>query len=1077
MSVFFAFLGFFIGSVAPHALPFSVIGWTAMGWMLGNYLKSREEAQRRSRDVEDLIERVNRLAQRLRALEGTGARPAEETPTSEEAAHREPRPTAPARSAEEPPAPRGDVRAPQPPKGYEYRPPDARRDERPATEGRPVPPPRPTPPRPTPREPSGASQLADSIIRFFTTGNVFAKVGALLLLVGVAFLIKFVSEQGLFPIEGRLIACALGANFLIVAGWRLREKQRGYALILQGAGFGIFFLTVFGAYRLWHLIPAPLSLGLLVAATVLFCLLAILQDALALAALAVTGGFSAPLLIQTGSANHVALFSYYALLNSAIFAIAWFKPWRELNLIGFLFTYVVGWLWGARFYVPEHFTTVEPFLLFHFLLYVAVSLLFSRLQFALTKAFVVDGLLVFGVPMATFALQASMLKDTRYGIAISAAALGVFYVTLASVLYRRSKENIRALVESFLSSGILFNTLAVPFAVSHTWTATTWALEGALLVFMGARQGRRVMRYFGFALQALAYVAFLFKPIDAAGLAPILNPAFVGSLALFASGLFIAYTMFRAARKLGEAENRLLWIFVGAGTFWWIFGLYRETMVCLLHWYGPAASPGTIDVVADDVRLVLLGISVLLFHGLARLLAWPAVTLIRLALLPVPFFLLPMGDSLRQAGFAPFANPFYVGIVLLTVASLASALALFRQRERLPAEERALAWGFVAVGYVFWIVGHWVEINAVFHVWFESPESLHGMSLYGLRNNAYYTLVALSALGFYALGTLCGAPEIGILRKLLTAFGALFLVGQMSVQGSPLANLGAIPWALLFGVHYLLLKRDERRGEPFAGFQHFSGLWLGTLVLVWLGYDFGHTHIDPRGVWKYVFLLAIPGAVSSAVILWPRSLFPVGAHRKEYVAHGLLPHVIVLTLGSQLLSLTSDGNPAPLPFYPVVNPLGILGGFSIIVLVTWYRETRGTKLAGSGQTFAALVGALVFAWLTMGMIRSLHYFADVPWTLEGLLSSRKVQTGLSIFWGILGLLTMFLGNRKAWRYLWIFGCCLMIVVVVKVLAIDLKEKGTLERIISFIGTGVLLLLTGYFAPIPPSKKRPPDENI
>ena len=53
--------------------------------------------------------------------------------------------------------------------------------------------------------------------------------------------------------------------------------------------------------------------------------LAVLQDALALAVLGIIAGFAAPILISTGSGNHVVLFSYYTLLNLAIFAIAWQK--------------------------------------------------------------------------------------------------------------------------------------------------------------------------------------------------------------------------------------------------------------------------------------------------------------------------------------------------------------------------------------------------------------------------------------------------------------------------------------------------------------------------------------------------------------------------------------------------------------------------------------------------------------------------------------------------------------------------------------------------------------------------------
>ena len=42
-------------------------------------------------------------------------------------------------------------------------------------------------------------------------------------------------------------------------------------------------------------------------------------------------------------------------------------------------------------------------------------------------------------------------------------------------------------------------------------------------------------------------------------------------------------------------------------------------------------------------------------------------------------------------------------------------------------------------------------------------------------------------------------------------------------------------------------------------------------------------------------------------------------------------------------------------------------------------------------------------------------------------------------------------------------------VVAKLLFVELGNRGGLERIVSFIGVGVLLLVVGYFAPLPPRR--------
>src|SRR5690606_4939961 len=94
--------------------------------------------------------------------------------------------------------------------------------------------------------------------------------------------------------------------------------------------------------------------------------LAVLQDARTLAVLGILAGFLAPVWLSTGSGNHVALFAYYAVLNAAIFAIAWMRPWRVLNLLGFAFTWGIGIAWGVLAYRPEHYASTQPFLLLFF---------------------------------------------------------------------------------------------------------------------------------------------------------------------------------------------------------------------------------------------------------------------------------------------------------------------------------------------------------------------------------------------------------------------------------------------------------------------------------------------------------------------------------------------------------------------------------------------------------------------------------------------------------------------------------------------------------------------------------------
>ncbi len=425
-------------------------------------------------------------------------------------------------------------------------------------------------PRPAESEPApgpAAGVLVSRATAWLFSGNTVARVGVIILFFGVAFFLKYASERGWLPIELRLAAAALSGMLLLGIGWRQREPRRGYGLVLQGGGMGIAYLTVFTAVDMYHLLPAGPGLVLMVVLVVIGSALAVLQDARSLAVLAMVGGFLAPVLISRGG-SHVQLFAYYAVLDAGILAIAWHKAWRELNLVGFVFTFVIGGAWGYSAYQPAYFATTEPFLALYFLLYVAVPILFAERQPPRLKGYV-DSSLVFGVPLVAFGLQSTLVRDFEYGVAWSALAAGLFYAVLAAALWRRRRDDLRLLTEVFIALAVAFGTLAIPLAVDGRWTGAAWALEGAAMVWVGLRQRRMLARAFGLLVQAGAGVSFLASTGLAAADTPVLNSLYLGALMVSLAGLFSAWQLDRHREALSESERGLSASLLAWGLVWW----------------------------------------------------------------------------------------------------------------------------------------------------------------------------------------------------------------------------------------------------------------------------------------------------------------------------------------------------------------------------------------------------------------------------------------------------------------------------------------------------------------------------
>ncbi|MBN2384762.1 DUF2339 domain-containing protein [bacterium] len=468
----------------------------------------------------------------------------------------------------------------------------------------------PRPPRP-PRVPVGPSPFDVYLERFkkwLFGGNMVARIGIIVIFFGVSFSLKYVAEHGWFPIELRLAGTALSGIIMVVLGWRLQNVRRGYGLVLQGGGVGVIYLTVFGAVMFYKLLHPGLGLVIMVVLVLLASLLAILQDARSLAILAATGGFLAPVLISRGG-SHVHLFLYYLVLDLGILGIAWFKTWRGLNLIGFTFTFVICSIWGYRYYQPAFFATTEPFLILFALVYVAVPVLFALKQ-SPGRMGLVDGSLIFGVPLIAFGLQSGLVRDFEYGLAFTALSAGLFYAALAWVLVQSKLVPLRFLTEVFLALAVAFGTVAIPLAVDGRWTGSAWALEGAALVWVGLRQWRLLARCSGLLVQLGAGVAYLAAVDNPTAPIAAMNSLYLGAVMISLAGFLTAYLYFRSVElRPNERDPAKLCTLIWA-LLWWFPAGFHEIEIHAGH----GDVPGFI--------LLFVTLSVVALFGLRLRLPW-----------------------------------------------------------------------------------------------------------------------------------------------------------------------------------------------------------------------------------------------------------------------------------------------------------------------------------------------------------------------------------------------------------------------------------------------------------------------
>ena len=799
------------------------------------------------------------------------------------------------------------------------------------------------PPRPPPKP--------NFIIAWFMGGNTIVRVGALILFVGLVFLVNYAREHNLIAPEFRVAGVAAFGIALLVIGWRLREKRTGYAVSLQGAGVATLYLTMFAAMRLYHLVSPEAAFFLLAAIAAFSAVLAIGQDSLALAVIGAGGGFLAPILASTGGGNHVALFSYYLVLNAGIFGIAWYKAWRSLNVMGLLFTFLIGLAWGTQSYTDEKFATTEPFLIAFFLMYVAIAILFTRGSSSTIPpraekssstlpsgsngrgSRFVDGTVVFGTPHKAFGLQAGMLADTEFGLAYTSIASAALYMALAFILMRQRNERWSLLNESFLALGVVFATLAIPLALDARWTSASWALEGAAIVWLGVRQQRTLARAFGLLLQVGAAVSYLIAYGGMPDGPPLVDAPFIGALLMAIAGLAVHRLLAMGGDRVTKVEKGLVPIFFVWGIAWLIFAGHHEIETFL----------------PQEMRLnahaLLLAAIALAFTLIARSGKWSEARWPGYALLP-GLMLVALLEFLRQS------HPF--------------------------ADYGALAWpaAFAVLVYV-----------------------LHESDKRQVNGEGISVLHA----GTFLLASALGAWEMHWAAVLVTAHGTAWSVTSVLLAPAML---------LLFAVSR---EVDER--------------------------------------------------------------WPVKAHVQAYRLGAVLPVLVAMGAWVLYANGTHDGTSTPLPYLPLLNAID-LGHALIAICVAgavfaWRRSEIDIPEPFRGRAGWAVVGALTFVWLNGVLLRSLHHWADVPYRLQPMMRSVIVQASISVFWSVIALGLMVYATRHARRALWMVGAALMGVVVVKLFLLDFSHLAGIERIVSFIVVGILMLVIGYFSPVPPRMREEP----
>ncbi|MEO8312279.1 MAG: DUF2339 domain-containing protein [Caldimonas sp.] len=401
-------------------------------------------------------------------------------------------------------------------------------------------------------------------------------------------------------------------------------------------------------------------------------------------------------------------------------------------------------------------------------------------------------------------------------------------------------------------------------------------------------------------------------------------------------------------------------------------------------------------------------------------------------------------------------NAYLFNGLMAAAASLAGAFFVHRagRAGALKQGEEACETLLIAAATVWLVVTATIEIDA----------------FVPMRMSLAAALTAASAVAVLYAGLARRLDWPGIAWTSLAHAPIVFAAAAIdaAVLANPFEGGGWWAWPVAFAAHALVLRWSSPFWPNVAAHTMHA---LGAVTLALVGALLGRAATESMGdfasAWPWLGWLAVPAAM---LLILPRPatarVWPVRALPEAYQTSAAAVLAAGLWIWTLVANVASDGSAAPLPYLPFLNPLDIGIGIALAATLLWLKQQG--RIAPWSLAMAAGAG---FVWLNAILVRSFHHYGGVPYHVDAWLASLAVQTGITLLWTAIALVTMWLAAARRERLPWVAGAVLLAAVVVKLLLVDLSGSGGVTRIVSFIGVGVLMLVIGYVAPLPAKEVR------
>jgi len=299
----------------------------------------------------------------------------------------------------------------------------------------------------------------------------------------------------------------------------------------------MYFIT-YSAYDFYDLIPQLIAFGMMVLFPAFNVFAALQYDRQVIAHIGLIGAYAVPFLLGDESGDSNVLFSYMTILNIGILVIAFKRNWKILYYAAFGLTWFIFYAWLVTGYqMSEDYYTAIVFATVFFISFYFTFLAYKLVQ---KEQLDIDDIIMLLInSFIYFWIGYQILSRHESGkdfLGLFTLANAAIHFIVSIIIYRQklSDKNLFYLIACLV---LVFITIAIPIQLDGNGVTLLWALEAALLFWIGRTKGNPIFEKISYPLMLLSFVSiiqdwsFLYPSrYSEIKLKPILNVNFLSSL-------------------------------------------------------------------------------------------------------------------------------------------------------------------------------------------------------------------------------------------------------------------------------------------------------------------------------------------------------------------------------------------------------------------------------------------------------------------------------------------------------------------------------------------------------------------